>query len=360
MMNPMQTTEPTLASYTYQSLQRSFKKIRKLEVAILADQDREAVHDMRVELRRLRTMVQGLAPVLKWPKAAQDKYLRRFALTLGQVRDLDVLQQTLIERYATNLSGSELEHLTPVIKTLTRARHRAFEDLKGMQKSKVYRKFRKAFKRWLKDPVYQLTADLKVNDVIPDLQLPGLSQLWLHPGWWVTYPSAASSQTSGDNGSSVLAPASDLTGSIQISVPEESIGVEHPNEVGAMLLQDPGWLSVTPLLHSLRKQIKRVRYRAELFVDYFDPGFKAQLHEFRTLQDILGSIQDAMVLDEFLTSTLGDDWATHLPTLQQQLQQDLTQAWQSWCLIQPRYQDPEFRQTLRQMMGSPLRERERN
>ena len=48
------------------------------EAEALQDQDPEALHQMRIGMRRLRTALTGFAPALELPKAAQEKMLPKW------------------------------------------------------------------------------------------------------------------------------------------------------------------------------------------------------------------------------------------------------------------------------------------
>jgi CHAD domain-containing protein len=49
----------TLADYIYPAIQKQYVTILTLESKVLADDDVEAIHQMRVSLRRLRSQIQA-------------------------------------------------------------------------------------------------------------------------------------------------------------------------------------------------------------------------------------------------------------------------------------------------------------
>jgi CHAD domain-containing protein len=59
-----------IAKHTHKMLQH--------EAEALQDQDPEALHQMRIGMRRLRTALTGFAPALELPKAAQEKMLPKW------------------------------------------------------------------------------------------------------------------------------------------------------------------------------------------------------------------------------------------------------------------------------------------
>ncbi|MEM9092363.1 MAG: CHAD domain-containing protein, partial [Cyanobacteria bacterium P01_F01_bin.53] len=90
-------------------------------------------------------------------------------------------------------------------------------------------------------------------------------------------------------------------------------------------------------LHELRKQIKRVRYQTEFFRGIYGITYAAQIREFRTLQKILGQLQDQIVISQFLAEELGTDWAKKLPTIEADFQQSRLALWQQWQPYQRKY-----------------------
>jgi CHAD domain-containing protein len=101
------------------------------------------------------------------------------------------------------------------------------------------------------------------------------------------------------------------------------------------------------VLHDLRKQMKGVRYQAEFFSPFYEPSYQQWIEEFKTIQEMLGQLQDRAVLRQFLESRLKADLARVLPSVDQELQQQQAHFWENWQPLQQRYLLPEFRQTLR-------------
>lgn len=68
-----------------------FRTIGDLRAAVVGSDDADAVHDMRVATRRLRSAIGDLTPFLKKkPRRSVNSELRILANALGGVRDLDV------------------------------------------------------------------------------------------------------------------------------------------------------------------------------------------------------------------------------------------------------------------------------
>jgi CHAD domain-containing protein len=72
-------------------LNARFRTIGELRPAVIGSDDADAVHDMRVATRRLRSAIADLTPFLKKkPRRIVNSELRLLANALGGVRDLDV------------------------------------------------------------------------------------------------------------------------------------------------------------------------------------------------------------------------------------------------------------------------------
>ncbi|MFN9402882.1 MAG: CHAD domain-containing protein, partial [Dolichospermum sp.] len=99
MKNSTETSIKTLAETAHQAIEKHFEKTIKWEEAVKKDEDTEAVHQMRVGMRRLRTAVSRFEKYLILPKLISDKNIGKFARILGGLRDLDVLKEILQKNY---------------------------------------------------------------------------------------------------------------------------------------------------------------------------------------------------------------------------------------------------------------------
>jgi len=304
--------ETTWGDWIYGIVRKQFKQVIKHKTAVLDDSDPESLHQMRVGLRRLGSALQIFAPAIALPKGAQIRQVRKVGRVLGTVRDLDVLRQTLAENYRPQLPAQEAQHLDTVLIRSQQQRRRAFTKMGKMLQGDPYRNFKRSFKTWLKEPAYNRVAELPLAAVWPDLLLPTISQLLLHPGWLVGTDGAGGNPDDGRSGS--LSPTE-----------EEAF-----------------------LLHDLRKQIKRVRYQSEFFRDCCPPTYATHIAEFATLQGLLGQMQDSVVMVDFLIAAVGPDFARMLPTLTQLLGHSYQQAWETWTSLQNPYLTIAFRDALRQ------------
>ena len=99
MKNSTETSIKSLAETAHQAIEKHFEKTIKWEKAVKKDEDPEAVHQMRVGMRRLRTAVSRFDKYLHLPKTISDKNIGKLARILGGLRDLDVLQEILENNY---------------------------------------------------------------------------------------------------------------------------------------------------------------------------------------------------------------------------------------------------------------------
>lgn len=328
----------TLSHYAYRALDQHFHKVIKHEKGVLQQQEPEAIHQMRVGLRRLRTALQVFEPALELPKGTGIKQIRAIATCLGQVRDLDVLHETLTTAHSPHLPEIEQKRLDQLLKKLHQLRQRKIERVRRKLSSATYCRFKQGFQHWLAHPAYTDLSHWPIQAVVSDLLLPLISQLLIHPAWLVgvTWSSADEfdqeklGQDCSSGGSNGLIEATCL-GNHQEPDPEE--------------LQRQG-----SVLHELRKQTKRVRYQMELFTDFFGEDYQQQVKEFATLQELLGQLQDGVVLQHFL-HRLGADLDRDLPSLGKRLQSQQALNWQKWQYFQERYLDHQFRHGLRQLVA---------
>ena len=310
----------TLGDYAEGAIGRSLKKCLKHKKQVLKDSDREPLHQMRIGFRRLRTVISVFDRVLELPEDASERKIRKTVDVLGAVRDLDVLQAELATRYRSNLSGKEGKCLDSVLDTLKKQRVKDFHHLEKALKGDRFDRLIGCLQDWLARPASKAMAILPIRDALPDLLGPTISQLFLHPGWWV-------GTTRGNELND--ASAAHVIGMLQ-QIDRESTS-----------------------LHDLRKQVKRVRYQTEVFLDCYDETYARQTREFKQIQGLLGQMQDQAVLREFLAKVLNCDVARILPTVAAQMRLEQWQLWQEWQPIRDRYLDADFRQSVRLLVLNP-------
>jgi CHAD domain-containing protein len=154
------------------------------------------------------------------------------------------------------------------------------------------------------------------------LLLPSVSKLFLHPAWLV---------------------------GVKLEAGEIDVPSELNSEKVVQLLNAHG-----DIVHSLRKQAKRVRYQMELFTDFYGSSYENYLKDVKEIQSLLGEIQDSFVLAEFMRDTLDSEITVKLPTLAAQLTESRYQTWQEWQHLQQRYLNPQTRKHLHQAVLQPV------
>jgi CHAD domain-containing protein len=320
MKKATKTKQKTFGEWAYLAIKKHLKYTIKYEADVLKDTDPEALHQMRVGMRRLRTAINGFAPALALPKSAQEQKVAKMARQLGELRDLDVLQETL-QNQITLLPTEEQDTLKKVLATLGKQRKKSLEKVQTTLESQPYQKLLAAFKNWLEEPTYGELAELSIYEILPDLLLPSISKLFLHPAWIV---------------------------GVKLDAGEIEIPTDLDSEQVVQLLSKHG-----DSVHSLRKQAKRVRYQMELFTDFYDDTYKNYLKDIKEIQSLLGEIQDSFVLAEFLTD-IDPEFMVKLPTLAAQLTETRYQVWQKWQVLQRRYLNPEVRKDFHSSILKPV------
>jgi CHAD domain-containing protein len=313
----------TLGHFGHQIIRHNLQKFVDQESAVFDNKDSEPLHQMRVAMRRLRTAVDVFRSAIALPKGVSNQSIGKIAKRLGENRDLDVLHHELTTYYQPLLSKAEHAKFDQVLQHLQQTRKQSFQHLHKTLHGDRYQKLKQALQAWVDEPAYTLIGDLSVQEVLSDLLLPLICQLFLHPGWLVGATIQAGKVT---------------------PMPLEN------SEVLNQQFEEFG-----DVLHGLRKQMKGVRYQSEFFLDFYEAPYLQCIEEFKTIQDILGQLQDRVVLRQFIESTLNADFAEVLPTLNQVMQQDQKAFWQSWQPLQQRFLSCDFRHSLRFLITTPLK-----
>ncbi len=291
----------TLADYIYPAIQKQYVSILTLEAQVLADDDVEAIHQMRVSLRRLRSQIQAFASILEIPTAMGDKQIGKIAKILGKVRDLDVLRKTC-KNHQANLPASEQVYLDKVAATIVKRRRKEILKVKLMINDPDYQYFKLGMNNWLNHPQYQPTAAVEIGSILPNLLLPVVGKLLLNPGWWISL---------------------DLESGLDPEVAVSQVLLIHGD-----------------ILHSLRKQVKATRYLMEMFIDRYPSRYQDYLKDLKQVHQLFGNIQDNLVLDKFIRKAVGKRAPTKLPTLYERINRYNYLNWQNWQPIQHQYRQP--------------------
>lgn len=239
----------------FQSVVRScLEQIRGNEAAVLDGTDPEGVHQMRIGLRRLLTVLKVFRPVLKARRYSYLKTTAKWAQgQLGPARDWDVFR------------GSTL----PMMRD-----HTDRADMIDWLDAKSRRMLENAYKQ-----AHTLVADPRYSALV--LQLT----LWLNTGGFVVGKKTPGRRKGGQKGE-----LRRLAGDI-LSARDRKMRKLASNTKGLSHRQ----------LHRLRLRAKQMRYQAEYFQSLF--GKKEARRFIATvvdIQDCLGSLNDAVVAEHLM------------------------------------------------------------
>ncbi|HBE17460.1 MAG TPA: metal-binding protein [Cyanobacteria bacterium UBA11149] len=307
--------------WAYLAIEKHFQKTIKHETDVLKDKDPEALHQMRVGMRRLRTAIASFDGAIALPKVARPDRIGKIARKLGKLRDLDVLLDTLENQYLPDLPATEQKTLKKVLATLHKQRQHSLETVQITLHAKSYQELKQGLQDWLEEPKYGIFAQLAILDILPNLLLPLTSQLFLHPAWLV---------------------------GVKIQNGEIEMNLDMTPESVMEILSAPD-----EDLHDLRKEAKGVRYQMELFTDFYHPNYQNYLKDIKSIQSILGQIQDSFVLADFLRDLIEEDLASELPILATKLSSSRYKLWQEWQKIQECYLKPQTQKELHQLILNP-------
>jgi triphosphatase len=240
-----------------------FKKLTEHETGVRAGADRDAIHDMRVASRRLRSMLHLFTPFYR--KRAIKPYaksLRQIAKQLGTVRDLDVLQ-IKAEQYLADRPDAAPDSLNGLLDSWQAQTKDARQTLIKLLDSNAYKRFATDF------------------------------------AGFVT--------TTGKGSASVC----DEPQPILVRQVAPQLVYEHLATVRAYETVLDG--ASLDTLHSLRIQVKRLHYALEAFTEVMAPEAQTALDATKTLQDYLGNLQDARIAGTVLQEYL-DNASENEPT----------------------------------------------
>ena len=256
---------------------RQVARLTSLQAPVLADQDPEPLHQMRVAMRRLRTTLRQFAPVLILPSGVRDQRIAKSVRRLGLARDLDVLRERLEDDLVPELPERERRALEPVFRQLRRERRIAYDHLVEVLRGRSHLELLARLQDWLRQPRFTPLGEEPLHCWLWEWQLPPVLELFLHPGWRVS---------------------------------------------------DAGGEADT--VHDLRKQIKEVRYRLENLRGTGGPCQRDTVGQLRQLQELLGDWHDLEVLAKAIDDQMPRSLATDLPELAAQLRERRGDCWVRW------------------------------
>ncbi|MBE9029639.1 CHAD domain-containing protein [filamentous cyanobacterium LEGE 11480] len=278
----------TLGDYVYRLVKKQFTHMMREESAVLADQDPEPLHQMRINARRLRSTMELFEAVVEMPAAYQPQHLRKFNRTLGKLRNLDVVMARLQQDYYPSLPPDEQKSLAWCLKKLRKQRRQA---LKSVKKTLQRQSFSQYYEHWLKSPRYREAAGRSLTQTLPHLLMPKLAHFLAHPAW-----SISADTCNGDNQTN---------------------------------------------LHDLRKVVKHLRYQLEGVKDRGSEDSVEWIASFKLLQDCLGTIQDLAVLRQVIVATL-PKVGRSLLQLEAIFHQQQAAALADWERLRQPYLQPQY------------------
>lgn len=293
--------ELTLSSgeFARELIQRHTRRLGLLQAEVLADRDPEALHQLRVNLRRLRTVLLLFAPALELPQRVSKRRIAALARRTGRCRDLDVLRQRVLERWLPRLPEGEQRLLARARRQLKRDRAEAFASLREALLDSGHRKLLARLHRWQKRPDFTPLGQLPLLSWLADWQAPFTAGLFLHRGWWVNDPEAE-------------------------------------------------------VLHDLRKRIKRARYGLEPFERWCQPALLDWIEDLKQAQEHLGELHDLQVLQRGVVVAESLRCIVQLPVLRAELAAQREVHWLRWRALAERLcQDRDRRATQRLLLDLP-------
>lgn len=265
----------TSGGFAQELIQHQLRRLEKLQPQVIADTDPEALHQLRVSLRRLRTALLQFGPALVLPASLRERRLAAVARRTSLCRDLDVLGLRLKNELVPRLPREERRRLHGAIQGLERERGQALATLVEELRGARYRKLLQRFNGWLKRPQFTPLGQLPLLPWLVEWQAPFSSGLFLHAGWLELNPAAAA-------------------------------------------------------LHGLRKRIKTARYSLEIVGHWCDPPLLAWIEDLKQAQDLLGELHDLQVLRQLLAKQLDTRKRPDLPVLQAELEAQQLRHWLDW------------------------------
>lgn len=239
----MEPDDP-LAEAGRKALLYHFERMLLHEPGARLGEDIEALHDMRVATRRMRSAFRLFKPAYT-PKTTRPfrNELRAIAGSLGAVRDLDVALEKA-RRYAGEHGGADL---SPLLAQWEARRSEARDSLIIELESKRFARFVKHFERFLRTPGAGAAPE-------PEPDSPAPHQV-RH-----------------------VAPT-------LIAAHVAQVRAYEPIAAGASIAA----------LHALRIEFKRLRYTLEFFEEVLGPEARRVIKEIKRMQDHLGDLHDADV-----------------------------------------------------------------
>ncbi len=230
---------------------RQIRRMRSHEAGSRTGADIESVHQMRVAIRRMRSLFKLIGAHYRPKTTARfERGLRQTARALGAIRDLDVLILDL-QHYQETLPPDDQAVLAQVVSMLDARRGACRLRLNQLLDSKRYARFIRGFQRFAKRPgkgarrLKRSEAPHQLRHVLPLLLHERLARVRAYD---------------------TVLPASD-----------------------------------DAILHALRVEYKQLRYALEFFQPILGRSAGYFLKQVKEMQEILGRINDIAVFTGYVS-----------------------------------------------------------
>lgn len=314
----------TLADFAFNAIAKQVKKIVKYEEKILTENDPENLHQMRVALKKLRSVLSVFSIALIIPSSITDKKIGNLARILGQQRDLDILKINLENKFNHQSLDQETIIIEKIIHKISQPTVDSdSKNLANILTGKKYKHLKEDLLSWLENPQFTSIAQQNIRSILPDLLFPQISNFFLQSAWLLG--------TFIDNNGNIIINENLLEKDVDLLI----------NEQGESL-------------HKLRKQAKKTRYQLELFSEFYPEKYQEYLQFIVQIQEILGEIQDNICLQNHLTEVMGDKWLKKLKNLHQLILQDKLDKWRQWQQLQIKFFSGHFCHNFRQIVISNI------
>jgi len=270
-------------------LAREVERMRAHEGAAPGGEDAEALHEMRVATRRIRSAMRLFEPVLVLPRRARRGRVGEVADALGPVRDRDVWLTLLERRGLPRLPAAERRRAEPLLAELRAERRAALDALRDFLAGGRYDKTRRALRDYLEAPVLTTAAEAPLAAYLPDRLVAIATAVFVHAAW-------------------------------------------GPEADG-------------PALHDLRLAVKRARYATSFFADCYGETVAAWLRWLSLVQEDLGAVHDC---DALLSRA-----AARSPALAANLRADREEAVRRVRLAAAAWADPDAQADLLDRLARP-------
>jgi len=287
-----------------QSVEQAFAQIlranltltRKWEPVVLAGEDPEGIHQLRVCLRRMRSALGVFRPAI--PRKVTrtfSKRMRAAAKTLDRSRDLDVY----IEE---NLASKGKKRNSQMRRLAMKHRDRAYDQVTDFIRGERYLKLCAELEHWVETGAWRVGLSDKQIRVLEGNILPF---------------------------------ASEVLDCQRARVLQDGRDIDRLD---------------SEALHQLRIDCKKLRYAAEFFAPLYGTAMRDLVGHLKALQDILGTLHDTAVLPGLQKDLLKGEKKGNLKRYAGRLvakrgkqatalRKTLRKSWDAFCNAEPPWRD---------------------